>query len=144
MIKAKKIITILLTIIMVCLVGNNTTFASELNRDNSDTDLIIVDEDSIDPCYLNIEGISASITSKGVKAYLTTDVVAKSKNNIKILMCLERLDGSTYKPIADWTNSGYGSTLSIDASRVINVAKKYRLRSVVTVGTESVTVYRYL
>ena len=107
-------------------------------------DIIITDDSGVDLRYMNIDLISASITSKGTKVYLSTSVVSKSRNNIKILMCLERLDGTTYKTIADWSNSGTGTTLSVSGSRVYNVLKKYRLRSVVTVGNESVTVYRYL
>lgn len=140
--KINRIFTFVLTIIIVFTFGANTALASETK---SPIDSVTITDDSgVDLLYMNIDLISASITSKGAKVYLSTSVVSKSRNNIKILMCLERLDGTTYKTIADWSNSGTGTTLSVDGSRVYNVLKKYRLRSVVTVGNESVTVYRYL
>lgn len=140
--KINKIFTFILTIIIVFTFGANTVLASETKSPTND--VIITDDSGVDLLYMNIDLISASITSKGAKVYLSTSVVSKSRNNIKILMCLERLDGTTYKTIADWSNSGTGTTLSVSGSRVYNVLKKYRLRSVVTVGNESVTVYRYL
>lgn len=140
--KINRIFTFILTIIIVFTFGANTVLASETKSPTND--IIITDDSGVDLRYMNIDLISASITSKGTKVYLSTSVVSKSRNNIKILMCLERLDGTTYKTIADWSNSGTGTTLSVSGSRVYNVLKKYRLRSVVTVGNESVTVYRYL
>lgn len=140
--KINRIFTFILTIIIVFTFGANTALASETKSPTYD--VIITDDSGVDLIYMNIDLISASITSKGTKVYLSTSVVSKSRNNIKILMCLERLDGTTYKTIADWSNSGTGTTLSVSGSRVYNVLKKYRLRSVVTVGNESVTVYRYL
>lgn len=140
--KINRIFTFILTIIIVFTFGANTVLASETKSPTND--IIITDDSEVDLRYMNIDLISASITSKGTKVYLSTSVVSKSRNNIKILMCLERLDGTTYKTIADWSNSGTGTTLSVSGSRVYNVLKKYRLRSVVTVGNESVTVYRYL
>lgn len=140
--KINRIFTFILTIIIVFTFGANTALASETKSPTND--VIITDDSGVDLIYMNIDLISASITSKGTKVYLFTSVVSKSRNNIKILMCLERLDGTTYKTIADWSNSGTGTTLSVSGSRVYNVLKKYRLRSVVTVGNESVTVYRYL
>ena len=145
----KKITTFLMALIIFLTLGSNTVFAS-VPEDNTavfdDGSYVnLSDDDSnIALYYANIDGISASITSKGAKAYLSTSVDAKSKNNIKIMMCLERLDGSMYKTIAYWTDSAYDDLLSVDSSRVINLAEKYRLRSVVTVGSGSVTVYRYL
>ena len=140
--KINRIFTFILTIIIVFTFGANTVLASETKSPTND--IIITDDSGVDLRYMNIDLISASITSKGTKVYLSTSVVSKSRNNIKILMCLERLDGTTYKTISDWSNSGTGTTLSVSGSRVYNVLKKYRLRSVVTVGNESVTVYRYL
>lgn len=140
--KINRIFTFILTIIIVFTFGANTVLASETKSPTND--IIITDDSGVDLRYMNIDLISASITSKCTKVYLSTSVVSKSRNNIKILMCLERLDGTTYKTIADWSNSGTGTTLSVSGSRVYNVLKKYRLRSVVTVGNESVTVYRYL
>lgn len=140
--KINRIFTFILTIIIVFTFGANTALASETKSPAND--VIITDDSGVDLIYMNIDLISASITSKGTKVYLSTSVASKSRNNIKILMCLERLDGTTYKTIADWSNSGTGTTLSVSGSRVYNVLKKYRLRSVVTVGNESVTVYRYL
>lgn len=140
--KINRIFTFILTIIIVFTFGANTVLASETKSPTND--IIITDDSGVDLRYMNIDLISASITSKGTKVYLSTSVASKSRNNIKILMCLERLDGTTYKTIADWSNSGTGTTLSVSGSRVYNVLKKYRLRSVVTVGNESVTVYRYL
>lgn len=147
MIKLRKITAFMLSLLVLITCSSNTALASELD-DNSNNDGVYIntfDNDSdIALYYTNIDSISASIKESGAKVYLSTTVVSKKKNNIKIVMCLERLDGSYYKPVANWDKTGNDIILEVSASRVINVLKKYRLRSVVTIGNESVTVYRYL
>lgn len=146
MIKLRKITAFMLSLLVLITCGSNTAFASELDNPSNDGFYVnTFDNDSdIALYYTNIDSISASIKESGAKAYLSTTVVSKKKNNIKIVMCLERLDGSYYKPVANWDKTGNDTVLEVSASRVINVLKKYRLRSVVTIGNESVTVYRYL
>lgn len=146
MVKFKRVMAFLLTLVLCLTISNNVVFAAgpkDINLTNN-SEITLVDEPGINPCYQHIDLIYGSIEAKGTKVYLSTTVVAKAKTDIKILMCLERLDEGIYIPVADWQKSGRGTSLNVSASRIHNVLKKYRLRAIVTVGGEKATIYRYL
>lgn len=146
MIKFKRVMAFLLTLILCLTISNSTVFAAESKDVNfvDDSEITLINEPGVSPYYQNIDYIYATIEAKGTKVYLSTTVVANKKTDIKILMCLERLDEGIYIPVADWQKSGNGTSLNISASRIHNVLKKYRLRAIVTVGGEKATIYRYL
>lgn len=146
MIKFKKIMAFLLTLVLCLTISNNVVFAAESKDTNltDNSEITLINEPGINPCYQNIDYIYGSIEAKGTRVYLSTTVVAKAKTDIKILMCLERCDEGIYIPVADWQKSSKGTSLNVSASRIHNVLKKYRLRAIVTVGGEKATIYRYL
>lgn len=146
MIKFKRVMAFLLTLVLCLTISTNMAFATESKDVNliDNSEITLIDESGINPCYKNIDYIYGNIEAKGTKVYLSTTVVANVKTDIKILMCLERLDNGIYIPVADWQKSGKGTSLNVSASKIHNILKKYRLRAVVTVGGEKATIYRYL
>lgn len=141
--KFKKIAALILSVLM--LLGCDKVMANTEMPVENESVITQAQEVSAQPYYVNISSIAGNIYISGVKVYLNTTVVAKNSNsNIAITQYLERKDGSSYTIVDYWSDSCTGSVLEMNNSRLCNVLKEYRLRAVVTVGTEKTTIYRYL
>lgn len=141
--KFKKFAALILSVLM--LLGCDKTIAYAGTPIENEPAIMQTYEMSAQPYYVNISSITGDIYISGVKVYLNTTVVAKKANSsIAMTQYLERKDGSSYTIVDFWSDSCTGSILEMNNSRVCNVLKEYRLRAVVTVGTEKTTVYRYL
>ncbi|MGN0005011.1 MAG: hypothetical protein ACI37Z_03390 [Candidatus Gastranaerophilaceae bacterium] len=139
----KNIAALILSVLM--LLGCDKVMAYTEAPIENESVITQAQEISAQPYYVNISSIAGNIYISGVKVYLNTTVVAKNSNsNIAVTQYLERKDGSSYTIVDYWSDSCTGSILEMNNSRLCNVLKEYRLRAVVTVGTEKTTIYRYL
>lgn len=134
MTKVKKLLSVVLSVIMICScsVCANTVFAAESP-----------DEEQIMPLYNQIDSYVASISISGVTATCGVSVNAQSRSYIKIVMELQKKSGSSYSTIETWTGSTTSTGYSMSKSKTINRLSTYRLKATITVGSETIIVYRY-
>lgn len=134
MTKVKKLLSVVLSVIMICScsVCANTAFAAESP-----------DEGQIMPLYEDIQSYSAAITISGVTANCSVSVNAQSSSYIKIVMELQKKSGSSYSTVETWTGSKTGTYYTMSKSKTINRLNTYRLKATITVGSETIIVYRY-
>lgn len=134
MTKVKKLLSVVLSVIMICScsVCANTVFAAESP-----------DEEQIMPLYEDIQSYSAAITISGVTANCSVRVNAQSRSYIKIVMELQKKSGSSYSTVETWTGSTTSTGYSMSKSKTINRLSTYRLKATITVGSETIIVYRY-
>lgn len=134
MTKVKKLLSVVLSVIMICScsVCANTVFAAESP-----------DEGQIMPLYEEIQSYVASISISGVTATCGVSVNAQSRSYIKIVMELQKKSGSSYSTVETWTGSTTSTGYSMSKSKTINRLNTYRLKATITVGSETIIVYRY-
>lgn len=100
-------------------------------------------ENEVNPCYVNIDRKSASISISGIKANCTAILYSKSSMSLKIKMELQKEKSSGYETVETWTSSKTGTTLTMSESRNINILCDYRLKVTFTAGNETEVVYKY-
>lgn len=100
-------------------------------------------ENDIKPCYVKIDGQSASIKISGIKANCTASLRSKSSMSLKIKMELQKNKSSGYETVETWTNSKTGTYLTMSETRNINIFCDYRLKVTFTAGSETEVVYKY-
>lgn len=137
-----KIFSFLFIIIMLLNVTPNTYSQTLEQMDNEEISLY---QEDASLYYDNISSIGASITKSGASITCVTSVIAKRSSNITIKQHLQKFDGVAYYDLKVWTDTKTGTSLTAEHSRICSIFdNKYRLMVDVTVGGETVRVFRYL
>lgn len=103
----------------------------------------VIEENDIEqmiPYYVNITHAIGSITTTTGQITCSVSVAVKSSSSISIKMSLQKKNGSTWNTIKTWTKS-YSDvrTANPQVYYASNKGSSYRMKYVVTVGSDKVT-----
>ncbi len=131
--KAKRLASIVLSIIMlVSSFSISSVVYGAASNDNT-----------AQPCYVNINRTTTSISISGIKATCSASLSAKKSMSLKIKMEIQKKKSAGYTTVKTWTSSTTGTKLVAEESRLINILYSYRLKTTYTAGSETSTIYAY-
>lgn len=93
--------------------------------------------------FTNIKSYSCNCYISGLTLYASARLTAKSSMYLQIIMELQKYSDGSYNTIETWSDSKTGTSLSLDASKLINIFSTYRIKVTFTAGGESTTAYDY-
>ncbi len=95
------------------------------------------------PCWSTIDSIHTSFTISGLNSNSYVYLVSQVSTSLKIVVNLQKLKSGSYETIETWTETGKGTSLELDESRLINVFSDYRIKITCTAGSETNVSYDY-
>lgn len=134
MLKIKKI-SVIISVVMTVIMTLSAGFVSYAKA---------VDDNTVQPYYVNIKSPYAVITKSGITVTATAKLTTKKSMQLKIVMELQKKKSDKYETIKTWSASKTGIQLSMSEKRNINILCDYRLKVTFTAGNETSVVYRYL
>ncbi len=95
------------------------------------------------PCWTTIDMIITNFSISGVNSRSVVLLDSQVSTSLKITVNLQKLKSGTYETIETWTESGTGTHLELEETRLINVLCDYRIKVTCKAGSESNVSYAY-
>lgn len=125
--------------ILLCLIMVFSVFSISLVSTAAEVE----DENIIMPRWTTIETYGVGFDVSGLTATASVTLTSQVKTSLKIVVYLQKEISSGYETVKTWTKTGTGYLLTLEESATANIFLNYRIKVVMTAGTESITVYRY-
>lgn len=125
--------------IMLCLVMMFSIFSVSLISNAAENE----SESTIMPRYSTIAGYSVGFDVSGFTATATVTLSSQVKTSLKIVIYLQKETSDGYETVETWTKTGTGYALLLEESASANIFYNYRIKVVMTAGSETITVFRY-
>ena len=90
------------------------------------------------PYYINIANISAGLRIEGNTAYCRAEVTAKKVCTVRIIMRLQKLEGSSWNTKVSWIESSATGIKDTTKSHTLSERGDYRVSLTAIVGSEEV------
>lgn len=101
------------------------------------------DEYGVMPCFTTIDAITTVFTISGLNSTSSVSLTSQYSTSLYIKIELQKEKSTGYETIETWTNSGTGTYLSLEKTRLINIFSDYRIKVTCKAGSETYTVYDY-
>lgn len=130
--KLQKPLSVLLALLMFF---SSVGIISASASDNEDEGIV--------PYFSTISSAYAAIKISGIKATCAASLSSQYNANLSITMQLQKKkSGGAYDTVETWKKSSYGSSLSDEQSRAINLLSDYRLVATFVAGGEQTIIIR--
>lgn len=126
--------------ILLCLVMMFSIFSVSFASNAAETE----SENTIMPRYSTIAGYGVGFDVSGFTATATANVTSQVSTSLKIVIYLQKETSDGYETVETWTKtkvSGY--SLALEETATANIFCNYRIKVVMTAGSETITVFRY-
>lgn len=123
--------------IMLCLVMMFSIFSVSFASNAAET------ENTIMPRYSTIAGYGVDFMVSGFTATASADVTSQVSTSLKIVIYLQKETSDGYETVKTWTKTGTGYGIALEESTSANIFYNYRIKVVMTAGSETITVFRY-
>lgn len=105
---------------------------------------VVDNSNEIMPLWTTIEGYGVGFEVSGFTATAVATLSSQVKTSLKIVVYLQKETSSGYETVETWTaTKASGYTLGLEETKTINIFLNYRIKVVMTAGSETITVYRY-
>lgn len=101
------------------------------------------DDNEIMPLWTTIEGYGVDFQVSGFTATPVVTLTSQVKTSLKIVVYLQKETSSGYETVKTWTTTGTGYGISLEETATVNIFLNYRIKVVMTAGSETITVFRY-
>lgn len=124
---------------MLCLVMLLSVFSVSFVSNAAE----IENENIIMPRWTTIATYGVGLYVSGFTATASVTLTSQVKTSLKIVIYLQKETSSGYETVKTWTKNDTGYATSLEESTTANIFLNYRIKVVMTAGTETITVYRY-
>lgn len=125
--------------ILLCLVMMFSAFSASFVTNAATVD----NENEIMPLWVTIEGYSVGFDVSGFTATASVTLTSQVSTSLKIVVYYQKETSDGYETVETWTKTGTGYLLGLEETAFANIFCNYRIKVVMTAGSESITVYRY-
>lgn len=101
------------------------------------------EENTIMPRYSTIAGYGVGFDVSGFNINARANLSSQVSTNLKIVIYLQKETSDGYETVKTWTKTGTGYALLLEETATANIFYNYRIKVVMTAGSETITVYRY-
>lgn len=131
----KKSFSIFLCLVMIFSVFSTSFVTNAATVDN---------ENEIMPLWVTIEGYSVYFDVSGFTATASVTLTSQISTSLKIVVYYQKETSDGYETVETWTaTKASGYSLALEETAFANIFCNYRIKVVMTAGSESITVYRY-
>ncbi len=89
------------------------------------------------PCWTTIRSVDASLVISGINSTSIVKLYSNVSTSLKIVVNFQKYKSGGFDTLETWTETGTGTYLKLEETRLINIFADYRLRVVCTAGSES-------
>lgn len=105
---------------------------------------VIEDENEIMPLWTTIDIYGVDFDVSGFTATASVTLTSQVKTLLKIVIYLQKETSSGYETVESWNASKKSAySLGLEESTTANIFYNYRIKVIMTAGSETITVYRY-
>lgn len=123
----------------LCMVMMFSVFSVSFVSNAAETE----EESVIMPRYSTISGYSVGFDVSGFTATATVTLSAQVSTNLKIVIYLQKETSDGYETVKTWTHTDTGYATGVEKEATANIFYNYRIKVVMTAGSETITVFRY-
>ncbi len=130
----KKALSITLCLVIILSIFS-VNFISNAAEADSDSEIM--------PRWSTIATYSVGFEVSGFTAMASVTLSSQVETSLKIVIYLQKETSDGYETVKTWTKTGTGYALLLEESTTANIFLNYRIKVVMTAGTETITVFRY-
>lgn len=130
----KKSLSILLCMVIVFSVFSVSFISNAAVVDSSN---------EIMPLYNTVAGYTACLDVSGFTATAAATLSSQVSTNLKIVIYYQKETSDGYETVKTWTKTGTGYGIALEETATANIFYNYRIKVVMTAGSETITVFRY-
>lgn len=125
--------------ILLCMIIMFSAFSVLLVSNAAETE----SESTIMPRYSTIAGYGVGFDVSGFTATANANLTSQVSTSLKIVIYLQKETSDGYETVKTWTETGTGYGIALEESASANIFCNYRIKVVMTAGSETITVFRY-
>jgi len=105
---------------------------------------VVDNSNEIMPLWTTIDTYGVGFDVSGLTATASVTLSSQVKTSLKIVVYLQKETSSGYETVETWTaTKASGYTLGLEETATVNIFYNYRIKVVMTAGSETINVFRY-